>query len=404
MVAEGCNLRCDYCFEHHKRPRFMSWATAKEAVDYYLTADDGYTEVLIDFMGGEPMLAFPLIRQVVEYVAEHPWPKKLHFSMSTNGTLFDKENKDWFIAHKRLITPMLSLDGTRVAHDLNRSNSYDRVSEHFEFFLNHWAFQPIKMTVNHRSLPFLADGVLSMLTLGFVVEGNLVYENVWGVGAEKQGHLRTMEHELARLVDFYTEYPALTPPRLIHLPLENCLRPYEGTWCGAGDAMVALDLNGTRYPCHRFMELSGGKGLTLEEYRDPRTNPRQSSPCDSCPLIAACPTCQGYNWECHGSSTLRARHTCEFLKMQMVATAALKVNRLQYLFDQRHPREIDDDTLAEAHRQLEASQLIFKTLADLPQRELKPYVTGEWPGGRGWDRRLRWHKRQEPPVPVAAAS
>lgn len=377
MVAEGCNLSCDYCFEHHKRPRFMSWQTAKEVVDHYLAADDGYTEVMLDLMGGEPMLAFPLIRQVVEYVSGRCWPKKFHFSMSTNGTLFDEDNKAWFISHKRMITPMLSLDGTRAAHDLNRSGSYDQVSRNFDFFLDHWAFQPIKMTVNHRSLPYLADGIFSALALGFVVEANLVYEDVWGRDAVKEAHLRTLEHELARLVDFYAEYPAAVPPRIINLPVQNCLRPFEGAWCGAGDAMVAVDLNGTRYPCHRFMELAGGRGLTLAEYCSHRTTPGDESPCDSCPVIAACPTCQGYNWECHGSSWVRATHTCEFLKMQMVATAAMKVRRLQYLFGHCRPDDIDDDTLAEAYRQVEASRLVFGALADIPMKELKPYITGK---------------------------
>lgn len=166
IVAEGCNLKCAYCFEHFKRPVRMEFPTAKEAVDRYLTSEDGVEEVTFEFMGGEPMISYPLIRRVVEYVESRDWPKAYHFSMSTNGTLFSEKNKSWFIQRKDTFTPMLSLDGTKYVHDLNRSGSYDRVMENIDFFREHWPFQTMKMTVNDRSLPHLADGVLSILALG----------------------------------------------------------------------------------------------------------------------------------------------------------------------------------------------------------------------------------------------
>ena len=405
IVAEGCNLKCAYCFEHFKTPTRMDFETAKAAIDHYMTDDDGYDEVLIDFMGGEPMIAFPLIKKVVAYVESKTWPKRYHFSMSTNGTLFKDAYKPWFVAHREVFTPMVSLDGTKLIHDLNRSNSYDRIIKNIDFLRENWPFQSLKMTVNHLALPYLADGIFSILALGFPIEVNLIHDDVWGTGETLKTHRRILEYELARLVDFYTEYPTLEAPRLVNLPIVNTLIPDRDphkAWCGAGEAMVAVDNDGNRYPCHRFMQFSAGKAMSLDDYHNPEINRVVDSPCDACPMVAACPTCAAHNWEHTGSITDRTVHNCELLKLQMVATAALHVNRLALVFDGRSVDEINDEDLATMGQRLQAARHTFDVLADSPQAELKPYITGEWPFGAGWETRTRWHERRDHTAPSEA--
>lgn len=401
IVAEGCNLACDYCFEHHKTKRCMSFDTASAIVEEYLTSDDEFEEVMIDFMGGEPMIAFDLIRQIVEYVTSREWPKPYGFSMSTNGTLFDEDKKRWFIKHRSIFTPMLSFDGTRIAQDMNRSRSYKRVMENIEFFRKNWPAQSIKMTVNDRSLPYLADGILSIIAMGHQVEANLVHEDVWGKGKTRERNLTIMEYELARLVDFYTEFPTLKLPMMLSLPIVNTLTPKatqtQIIWCGAGDGMVAISKDGKRYPCHRFMDFSAGRGMSLQDYDDPACNVKSTSECDSCPMIAACPSCQAHNWEYNGSITDRVVHHCRFVKLQMVATAATAVNRINTAVDPGCGRvpKMENEDLNDLALRLEAARKTFASFSDIPRAELKPYVTGTWPGGAGWEDRVRWRDRRD---------
>lgn len=397
LVAEGCNLRCDYCFEHHKNPAFQTFQVAVEAITPYLNGDPAYEEVMIDFMGGEPMLAFPLIQRVVEYVENRRWKKPYGFSMSTNGTLFTEENKSWFIRRKRYFTPMLSFDGTKTAHDMNRSGSFDRVEKNIPFLIEHWPFQKFKMTVNDRSLPYLADGVFSVLARGGDLDLNLVHENVWGEGSDKKRHLQVLERELARLVDFFTENPGLQPPNLVSLPISKCISPKDDRskpWCGAGDAMVAVDRTGTKYPCHRFVKFSAGKALPLEKFAALPKETKKNHICESCPMKSACPTCQGCNWECTGSTTDRVTYNCEMLKLQMIATAAIQLNRISAEFSEKGAT-LAAERLYEMERQLEAARFAFSALAGVPQNELKPYVTGDWPNGKKWEQRVRWHSRPD---------
>ncbi|MFA5162379.1 MAG: radical SAM protein [Elusimicrobiales bacterium] len=336
IVTEGCNLSCAYCFEHSKNSTFMDFDTAMNAVRYYLSGNaelDGepaYDEVMIDFMGGEPMLAFPMIQRIVAAVIcpHNNWGKNYGFSMSTNGTLFTEENKAWFLKHKQLITPMLSFDGTKTAHDMNRSQSYDVVVANVDFLNKHWPKQKFKMTVDNRSLPYIADGLFEILKRGCGVSLNLVHDDVWGDGEQKQKHLKTFETELARIVTFYSKNSAIELPNLISLPIQNCLfkdvdRPKA--WCGAGNGMVAIGVDGVKYPCHRFIKFSAGKSVPLEEFRAWKRKPAENGLCENCKMLPACPTCQGGNWERYGNPDKRITHNCEMLKLQMVATAAVLV-------------------------------------------------------------------------------
>lgn len=103
QVTEDCNLRCSYCYQGCKTHRKMSLETAKAAVDMLLAADERTNQyitstevagVVLDFIGGEPLLEVELIDQILDYfVAQtfrlhHPWATRWKASMSTNGTLY----------------------------------------------------------------------------------------------------------------------------------------------------------------------------------------------------------------------------------------------------------------------------------------------------------------------------
>lgn len=117
MVTSSCNLNCVYCYESHKTSHKMDFDTAKRAIlDVF--DETGFDGVSIQFMGGEPLLAFPLIKDVSEWL----WSKNIKYPYSlfaaTNGTLLNEDMKVWFTANKHRISLGLSFDG-----DVNESNS-----------------------------------------------------------------------------------------------------------------------------------------------------------------------------------------------------------------------------------------------------------------------------------------
>ena len=126
-VTEACNLACTYCYECHKTSRRMSWETAKRIVDGLFAGefvDNTAPAIILDFIGGEPLLEIELIDKTVEYFKRkafqlrHPWAYYYMISISTNGVLFEDEPVQEFIRKNYgHLSIGISIDGDKALHD-----------------------------------------------------------------------------------------------------------------------------------------------------------------------------------------------------------------------------------------------------------------------------------------------
>jgi uncharacterized protein len=331
IFTEQCNLRCNYCFEIEKGPRVMAPALAKTLIDRELSEANGFSEYQIDLAGGEPFLHFDEIREIVDYVTENAkkWDKKVWFFICTNLTLLDEPMKSWLRDRREGVALGTSLDGTRESHDRYRGGSYDAVVRNLPFYHELYPKQGVKMTLAPDTLGSLYQGIRNIESLGLNVSANVVYEPVWGDLSDKRRCLSTFAGQLDLLVEHYAAHPLLEVPNLLSLPIRLLVkeRDPEQSWCGSGKTMRAYDTDGRKLPCHRFSRFCTGK-----IYDGPGSvGPRVSTPCDDCVLAVACPTCPGYNWQIHGHPDSRTSHHCEFIKLQLLATAKLIFLRNQKL-------------------------------------------------------------------------
>ena len=67
FITEDCNCRCDYCFIHGKRPKRMSEELVRATVDFLLLKSRHLRRVELLFFGGEPLMAFDLMKLTVDY-------------------------------------------------------------------------------------------------------------------------------------------------------------------------------------------------------------------------------------------------------------------------------------------------------------------------------------------------
>lgn len=124
QVTQQCNMRCSYCaysgnyFNRTHSTNRMTFETAKKAIDFYLERSDKADARYISFYGGEPLLEFELIKQCVNYALEKKGDKSIGFPMTTNGTLLTDEVIKFIVKHK--FSLMISLDGDKESHDINR--------------------------------------------------------------------------------------------------------------------------------------------------------------------------------------------------------------------------------------------------------------------------------------------
>lgn len=166
----------------------MTLGVAQKAIAPYLETDDEFKKVTIDFFGGEPFLAYPLIKDVVEWVKAKSWNKDYKFLIGTNGTILTDEMKPWLLENKKLVNIALSFDGTKKAHDLTRDNSYDVVRRNLPFFTKHWPHQAAKMTVSSETIPYVAESVIELEEMGLFFTANVGFEDMWGSDVEKSAY------------------------------------------------------------------------------------------------------------------------------------------------------------------------------------------------------------------------
>lgn len=145
----------------------MTWECAKHHVDTFLTATE--TErPSITFMGGEPFIAFDLIKGCVAYIATTYPDTEICYTIVTNGTLVHGELQDWIVAHEDKVQVILSLDGLGEEHNLNRCQSLKNID--LDFFRQ--LRKPIVNTVfTLETSCKMADTTIQLHQLGFYVKG-----------------------------------------------------------------------------------------------------------------------------------------------------------------------------------------------------------------------------------------
>lgn len=110
MTTYECQLRCSYCLVR-RGPRRMDEETARRAAD--LLVASSAPRLLLNFFGGEPLLAWDLVRGVAAYARRRAGGRPLRLNLTTNGLLLDDEvlaflrDNDGFVH--------LSLDGDPAA-------------------------------------------------------------------------------------------------------------------------------------------------------------------------------------------------------------------------------------------------------------------------------------------------
>nr|WP_298684068.1 radical SAM protein [uncultured Methanomethylovorans sp.] len=120
-VTEDCNLRCKYCVyggnhsirREHNIKNELKWNVAKQAVDFFLKNSQDSEAKFITFYGGEPLLKFSLIKNIIVYASKID--PKVRFALTTNGTLLNPERVHFLIDQKVTIT--ISIDGPDEIHN-----------------------------------------------------------------------------------------------------------------------------------------------------------------------------------------------------------------------------------------------------------------------------------------------
>lgn len=141
-ITDACNLECVYCnygnfyYDHDPRTnKNMPTAYAYRLIDYLYSLwhseyNSSYNKnVYMSFYGGEPLLNFKFITQIVEYIEKLDNPNRIFtYSMTTNGVLLNKY-MDYLV--EKNFSLLISLDGDKdnsaYRIDKSRRPAFERV-------------------------------------------------------------------------------------------------------------------------------------------------------------------------------------------------------------------------------------------------------------------------------------
>ncbi len=260
MVSQKCNLRCRYCYGdggEYKNKGEMSLDTAIKSMEFLLNLTKR-RDLDICFFGGEPLMNYDLIKDFINYVESNSnFGRKINYSMTTNLTLLNEDIKKFIINKNIALT--VSLDGNKAANDLNRyfkdrSGIYDNVVNNINK-LNKKVFVRATIGPNNldikESIKHLAD-TLGFPNVAWAEADNLLseddYEKITESYFELIDYIETLvkSHKYDEARKYFMYW--------------NTLRKFasdgiRSKGCGAGNNMIAVDIDGKLYPCHRFVGL-----------------------------------------------------------------------------------------------------------------------------------------------------
>ena len=333
-IAHDCNLACQYCFaeegEYHGRRALMSFEVGKKALDFLIANSGNRRNLEVDFFGGEPLMNWEVVKQLVEYgrSKEKEYNKNFRFTMTTNGVLLNDEIMEY--CNREMSNVVLSLDGRKEVNDKMRpfrggKGSFDLIVPKFQKFAEMRGDRDyyVRGTFTRHNLDFSKD-VMEFADLGF---RSMSIEPVVAKPEEEYDHLAEeyiKRKKEGRGFNFFHFNIDLNQGPCVAKRLSGC---------GSGTEYLAVTPWGDLYPCHQFVgqeEFLLGNvdtGVTNERIRDEfkLCNVYAKDKCRDCFARFYCSGgCAANSYNFHGSITDAYDIGCAMQKKRIECAIMIK--------------------------------------------------------------------------------
>lgn len=267
-IAHDCNLACKYCFaeegEYHGRRALMSYEVGRKALDFLIQNSGSRRNLEVDFFGGEPLMNWQVVKDLVAYGREQEkvHDKHFRFTVTTNGVLLNDEIQEFI--NKEMDNVVLSLDGRKEINDQmrpfrNGKGSYDLIVPKFQKLAESRNQEKyyIRGTFTRNNLDFSND-ILHFADLGFK---QMSIEPVVG---EESDPYAIREEDIPKICEEYDKLAKIMIERekegkgfhffhfMIDLEGGPCISK-RLSGCGSGTEYLAVTPWGDLYPCHQFV-------------------------------------------------------------------------------------------------------------------------------------------------------
>jgi uncharacterized protein len=267
-IAHDCNLRCRYCFastgDFGVKRTLMPASVGKRAIDFLIERSGARRNLEVDFFGGEPLMNFDVVKEIVMYALERQKStgKNFRFTITTNAVLLNEEHKKFI--NEYMGNVVLSLDGRREVNDRMRPRAdgrgtYDSIVPKIMDMAesrgqdNYY----VRGTFTRENMDFSKD-VLHLADIGFKqisVEPVVAAKDTgFDLRREDLPALYREYEELA--LEYVRRYKESRGFNFFHFMIDleqgPCvIKRMKG--CGSGHEYLAVTPEGDLYPCHQFV-------------------------------------------------------------------------------------------------------------------------------------------------------
>lgn len=276
MSSRSCNLGCRYCFAgegeygcNSKKPKTISKEKYEKLIEYLL---ENYKEGIdtISFFGGEPLIDYKNIKEVISFIEKSFRDKNLEIPrlcLSTNSVLLTDEVMDFCQEHN--VELGLSLDGPKALNDIGRRTKgestfsvYDRVYETTLKLIERGIPYKLQMTINRNHLDNYKKGSVKewMDSLEEIINTDItvcpVTTDISGFQISSDEDYEKLDSMTREFVHYYfNEYSngrTSKSAAIFIAPMLFIVNKQISRGCAAGDKMVLVDTDGSVYPCQMY--------------------------------------------------------------------------------------------------------------------------------------------------------
>lgn len=314
MLGNSCNMNCVYCLQHPLVNEPLSKRVNPRIYNFLakLAMENSSGKIHLRFYGGEPLLYFPVIREMAEelYVRKIP----ATYSVITNGRALTDEMVDFFCGENFNVT--VSWDGYKTGETRKFDVMQDAEIRKRILHLSHLGLSGV---ISAKAYPIEILEAFQEISDEYEdihhKEIRINLDEIFDTGIASKCLLAVdynrISHDMRRLTALYLDvanggeyrrsdrtkvaYMAGFIRKLWHFYVVEC-----GEWdssfaaCGNGTSVLNLDLDGYLYPCHNTSRSIGDITTPYETYmgrllKGDGTNGRRST----CLACSALPYCKG---------------------------------------------------------------------------------------------------------------
>lgn len=262
-----CNLRCTYCYLGEKRNEKMSFDTAKNSVEFAINKIKNQNHknrrVSVDFIGGEPLISFTMVRDIVFYCEQRGMKENISFryTITTNGTIFNDEMFSFFVKYEFLLK--ISLDGDEHINDLNRKDcnglgSFQLVKKNLHYIRAYEnetkRLVKVSNVLTKNNYKFYDKSIKYLVEkLGFrYVDTGFNSKEIWS-----ESELQEVDLIMKKILCYYFE-SAKARREFVWGIIEDGLSGFDNVYrtysCGAGIVSYYISYSGKYFLCPSIME------------------------------------------------------------------------------------------------------------------------------------------------------